>query len=108
MTSRNAEGLTAAQLIADLLLVVRGDRRSAVLEAQKTLQGTGTIPVSVAASLRRLYVSNLAKIHEAHTARERARVSMALEKSGDTRSALNAESERKAKEVVLKKGDLGF
>ena len=108
MTSRNAEGLTAAQLIADLLLVVRGDRRSAVLEAQKTLQGTGSIPVSVAASLRRMYGLNLAKIREAHEARERARVSMALEKSGGTRSSLNAESERKAKEAASKKGDLGF
>lgn len=108
MTSRSAEGLNPAQLIADLLLVVRGDRRSAVLEAQKTLQRTGTIPVSVAASLRKMYVANLAKIREAHAARERARVSMALEKSGTDRSSLDAESQRKAKEAAVKKGDLGF
>jgi len=102
------QGLPVAQLIADLLAVPLGGRRSAVLEAQKRLQERGSLPESLARELRSLYSRNASRIAELHAARERARVSMALAATGKGRDTLEAEVAAKAVAVANKKRDLGF
>lgn len=102
------QGLPLSQVIADLLAVPLGGRRSAVLEARKRLQEKGNLPESLARELRSLYARNAARITELHAARERARVSMALASIGADRVTLEAETARKAEEAAAKKGDLGF
>jgi hypothetical protein len=102
------QGLPVAQLIADLLAVPLGGRRSAVLEAQKRLQERGSLPESLARELRSLYSRNASRIAELHAARERARVSMALAATGKGRDTLEAEVAAKAVAEANKKRDLGF
>lgn len=102
------QGLPVAQLIADLLAVPLGGRRSAVLDAQKRLQERGSLPESLARELRSLYSRNASRIAELHAARERARVSMALAATGKGRDTLEAEVAAKAVAEANKKRDLGF
>ena len=102
------QGLPLSQVIADLLAVPLGSRRSAVLEARKRLQEKGNLPESLARELRSLYARNAARITELHAARERARVSMALASIGVDRVTLEAETAKKAEAAAAKKGDLGF
>lgn len=102
------QGLSVAQLIADLLAVPLGSRRSAVLEARNRLQKQGSLPESVARELRSLYARNATRIAELHAARERARVSMALASTGKARDTLEAEVAAKAVAETSKKRDLGF
>lgn len=102
------QGLPVAQVIADLLAVPLGGRRSAVLDARKRLQEKGNLPESVARELRSLYARNATRIAELHAARERARVSMALADTGKARETLEAEVAAKAVAEASKKRDLGF
>jgi hypothetical protein len=106
--STGADGLTVAQLIAALLTVMKGERRSAVLGAQETLQRNGSVAPAIATMLRGLYRSNVSKIREVEAARERARVTMALERNGSSRDSLESEQDRKATVAAIRKTDLGF
>ena len=102
------QGLPVAQVIADLLAVPLGGRRSAVLEARKRLQDQGNLPEGLARELRSLYSRNATRITEMHAARERARVSMALASTGKARETLEAEVALKAVAEASRKRDLGF
>lgn len=102
------QGLALAQVIADLLAVPLGGRRSAVLEARKRLQEKGSLPESLARELRSLYARHSTRIAEVHAARERARVSMALASIGADRSDLEAAVSQREQAEAKKKGDLGF
>jgi hypothetical protein len=108
MGGGSPDGVPVHQLIADLLSIKLGDRRSAVLGAQKTLQDTGVLPLAVAKMLRSMYSSNHAKIRAVYEARERARVSVALESIQKTRMELEAEASAKAQVELRRKNDLGF
>ena len=108
MRNTAADGLTIAQVIAALLTVAKGERRLAVLSAQETMQRTGSVPPAIASTLRAMYRSNLSKIREVEAARERARVTMALERNGSSRSSLESEQDRKAQDAIKRKTDLGF
>ena len=108
MGGGSPQGIPIATVIADLLAVQLGGRRSRVLEARKVLQDNGSIPVLLASELRRLYAANAARIVELHAARERARVSMALERNGADRSSLEAVVAERAAVDAKRKDDLGF
>jgi hypothetical protein len=102
------QGVPIATVIADLLSIQLGGRRSRVLDARKALQDKGSIPVSLATELRGLYAKNAARIAELHAARERARVSMALERNGTGRADLEAVVTERAAADAKRKDDLGF
>lgn len=108
MPSGSADGLTVAQLIAALLTVMKGERRLAVLSAQDMLQRQGSVSPAIASQMRGLYRSNMSKILEVEASRERARVSMALDRNGMSRESLESEQDRKAKTAAIRKTDLGF
>ena len=108
MGGGSPDGVPVHQLIADLLSIKLGDRRSAVLEAQKKLQDTGSVSLLVAKMLRSIYSSNQAKIRAVYEARERAKVSLALQEIQKTRTELDAEATAKAKDELRKKNELGF
>jgi hypothetical protein len=50
----------------------------------------------------------MSKILEVEASRERARVSMALDRNGMSRESLESEQDRKAKTAAIRKTDLGF
>jgi hypothetical protein len=102
------QGLPVAQVIADLLAVPLGGRRSAVLEARKRLQERGSLPESLARELRSLYAKHATRIADVYEARERARVSMALASTGADRQSLEASVAEREQAKAKKKGDLGF
>lgn len=103
-----ADGLTPAELCADLLAIPLGARRDAVLRARAALQATGSLPLEVVTALRRLYAANATRIAELHAARERARVTVALQRIGKTHTELEAEAEERRVAEAKRRDDLGF
>ena len=108
MGAGGPNGLPIAQVLADLLAVPLGGRRQRVLDARKMLQDRGNIPEVLASELRSLYAKHANRIAELHAARERARVSMALDASNLSRGTLDAAVAAKEVEKAKRKGDLGF
>lgn len=103
-----ADGLTPAELCADLLAIPLGARRDAVLRARTALQANGSLPLAVVSALRTLYVANATRIAELHAAREKARVSMAQQRLGKGSGEVQQEAEQRQQAAAKKRDDLGF
>jgi hypothetical protein len=82
--------------------------RAFVLEQSVSMRRNGSVSLQVAVRLRKLYRDYRSRIELANEARERARVSMALERMGTSRSEYAELVEAEKRKQKAERDDYGF
>lgn len=105
----DTETLPIAMILRDLAGVKLPEpKRAFVLDAVTTMRHKGSVSLDVAVRLRKLYRDNRGRIDLANEARERARVSMALEREGVSRSEYAKRVEDEQRQQKAERDDFGF